>query len=385
MRRAGRVAAALLAIAAAPVACGRGAPPAPPPPEVGVATVTLGTVPDRREYVGNVEAVNRIAVRARVRGYLLEQRFADGDRVKAGEVLFRIDPSTFEVALAEAKGELARARANAVVAQRELERAQELFSKNVTSRSELDTRRAQRDSSAADVAAADAKVHAAELELSYTTVPAPLDGRVGRALVDVGNLVGGDGQDTVLAEIVQVDPVHVYFAPTEGDRLDVLQGAREGRIPQERVGNIPIELRLGDGTPYPQPGVIDYVDPTIEPTRGTVSVRALVPNPDGALKPGEFVRVTAIFPDVPGAVLVPERAVLDEQGGAYVLVVKPDDTVEYRKVERGLAHDGLQQLKSGVTAGERVIADGVQLAQPGMKVVPKPLAERAAANDAPAH
>jgi membrane fusion protein, multidrug efflux system len=375
MRRIG----AWMAAAGAALACGRGAPPAPPPPEVRVATATVGTVQDHREYVGNVEAVNRIQVRARVRGYLLEQRYADGDLVAAGDVLFRIDPSTFDVALAQAKGELARARANSVVAQRELTRADELFRGNVTSQSQLDQRRAQRDSSAADVAAAEAKVRAAELELSYTTVPAPISGRVGRRLVDVGNLVGSNGQDTVLAEIVQIDPIHVYFAPTERDRLDVLRGAREGRIPQERTGAIPIELRLGDGTPYPHPGVIDYVDPTIEPTRGTVSVRAIVPNPEGTLKPGEFVRVTALFPDVPGAVLVPERAVLEEQGGAYVLVVKSDDTVEYRKVERGLARGGMQQVKTGLAAGERVIADGVQSAPPGTKVVPKPLEEGPAA------
>jgi membrane fusion protein (multidrug efflux system) len=376
MRRIGALLAAM-----AFFACGRGEPPAPPAPEVGVATAVLGSVPDHREYVGNVEAVNRIEVRARVRGYLLEQLYADGDLVKAGDVLFRIDPSTFDIALAEARGELARTRANAVVAQRELVRAQELYAGKVLSQSLLDARRAERDSSSADVASAEAKVRAAELELSYTTVPAPIAGRVGRALVDVGNLVGSNG-DTVLAEIVQIDPIHVYFAPTERDRLDVLRGAREGRIPPERVGNVPIELRLGDGTPYGQTGVIDYVEPTIERTRGTGSVRALVPNPDGVLKPGEFVRVTALFPDVTNAVLVPERAVLEEQGGAYVLVVKGDDTVEYRKVVRGLARDGRQQITSGLTPGERVIADGVQLAPPGTKVVAKPLAETADAKTA---
>ena len=364
----------------AAVACGGSETPAgPPPPAVQVVAARLGAIPDHREHVGNVEAVNRVEVRARVRGYLVEQRFTDGGRVKAGDVLFRIDPRTFEVALAEAKGAQARARAGATVAQRELVRAQELFDKNVLSRSVLDQRLAERDRSAADVAAADASVRAAELDLSYTNVTAPISGHIGRALVDVGNLVGESGQDTVLAEIVETDPVYVYFAPTERDRLDVLRGAREGRIPNERAGNIPIEIRLGDGTPYPHAGVLDYVDPTIERTRGTVTVRARVPNPEGTLKPGEFVRVTVIFPDVPDAVLVPERAVLDEQGGAYVLVVKADDTVEYRKVERGGVHDGMQQLVSGVTAGERVIADGVQQAQPGMKVSPKPLAEAAPA------
>jgi len=362
------------------LACGRGdAPGGPPAPEVGVATARLGNVPDRREYVGNVEAVNRVEVRARVRGYLQEQLFEDGDAVAAGELLFRIDPSTFEVALAEAKGEQARARATAVVAERELARAQELFDQNVLSRSQLDQRRADRDRGVAELAAAEAAVRAAELQLSYTQVTAPIAGRIGRAQVDVGNLVGESGQDTVLAEIVQLDPIHVYFAPTERDRLDVLRGEREGRIPHQRTGTIPIEVRLGDGTPYPHPGVLDYVDPTIEPTRGTVTVRALVPNPEGALKPGEFVRVTAIFPEIPNAVLVPERAVLDEQGGSYVLVVGAEDTVEYRKVTRGGVHDGLQQVTSGLAVGERVIADGVQKAPPGAKVVPKPLAETAAA------
>jgi multidrug efflux system membrane fusion protein len=289
--------------------------------------------------------------------------------VKQGDVLFRIDPSTYEVALAEAKGQLARAQAEAERAQRDMKRAQELYAQKVVSVSVLDQRRAERDAAAAEVQAASAAVKAAELDLSYCTVSAPLAGRIGRALVDPGNLVGASGQDTVLAEIVQVDPIHVEFAPTERDRLDVLRGAREGRIPDERTGTIPIELRLGDGTAYPHPGVIDYVDPTIEETRGTVAVRALVPNPDGVLKPGEFVRVTSIFPDYANVVLVPERAILEDQGGSYVLVVGPDDTVQYRRVVPGVVHDGWQQVREGVAAGERVVTDGVQKTRPGAKVV----------------
>lgn len=353
---------------------------APPPPEVLVASARLGAVPDRREYVGNVRAVNRVEVRARVRGYLLEQRFQDGERVAQGDALFVIDPSTYQVALAQAKAELARAQAEAEVARREYARARELFDKKVVSRSVLDERLGGRDASSAAVTAAQADVRAAALDLSYTTVAAPIAGRIGRALVDVGNLVGESGQDTVLAEIVQVDPIHVYFAPTERDRLDVLRGEREGRIPAERTGTIPIELRLGDGTPYPHAGVVDYVEPTIEPTRGTVTVRALVPNPDGALKPGQFVRVTAVFPEIPDAVLVPQRAILEEQGGAYVLVVKDDETVEYRRIEPGGVYDGIQRVLEGLRAGERVIADGVQKARPGAKVVPRPLPEDGAAS-----
>jgi membrane fusion protein (multidrug efflux system) len=367
---------ALAAMCAAPLACGRGEGPGePPPPTVQVATARLGALPDHREYVGNVRAVNRVDVRARVRGYLLAQRFEDGEPVRAGDVLFEIDPAPYQAALARAEGQLARARAAAERARRDYLRAQELFDAKVVSVSGLDQRRAERDAAIADVAAAEAAVRSAELDLSYCTVRAPIAGRIGRALVDVGNLVGESGQDTVLAEIVQVDPVHVYFAPTELERLEVERGAREGRIPRERAGAIPIRLRLGDGTPYDQEGVVDYVDPTVESTRGTITVRALVPNPDGALKPGEFVRVIAIFPDIADAVLVPQRAILDQQGGTYVLVVNDDDTVVQRPVRLGALHEGLQQIVEGLSAGERVIAEGVQKARPGGKVVATPLAE----------
>ena len=368
-----RAALAALGIALA-LACGPGNQGAPPPAEVKVFAARAGRVPDRREYVGNVRAVNSVEVRARVRGYLREQKFEDGQLVEKDAVLFQIDPSTYRVALAEARGQLARANANAERAKRDFERAKELVAGNVASIQALDSARAEHDAADAEIASAQASVEAAQLDLSYTTVRAPIAGRIGRALVDVGNLVGESGQDTVLAQIVQQDPIHVDFAPTERDRLDVLRVAREGRIPAQREG-IPVELKLGDGSPYPYAGRIDFVDPTIEPTRGTVSVRALVPNPDGVLKPGEFVRVVVVFPDVTDAVLVPQRAVQEQQGGSYVLVVKPDDIVESRRVEVGGSHDGMQQIASGLAVGERVIADGVMKVRPGDKVVPKPLDE----------
>ncbi|TMA34294.1 MAG: efflux RND transporter periplasmic adaptor subunit [Deltaproteobacteria bacterium] len=376
---------AALAVAAAPLGCGRGDPGGPPPPEVLVATVRAAAVPDRREYVGNVRAVDSVEVRARVRGYLIEQRFEDGKAVQKGDLLFRIDPSTYQVALADAKGQLARARAAAERARREFARAEQLMRDNVASQSVYDARRADRDAAEAEIASAEARVRAAELNLSYTTVSAPISGRIGRAVVDVGNLVGESGQDTVLAQIVQTDPIHVDFAPTERDRLGVLRDIAKGRFPAQSEG-VPVKLVLGDGTPYPHDGVIDFIDPTIEPTRGTVAVRARVPNPEGNLKPGEYVRVIVVRPDVPDALLVPQRAVQDQQGGSYVLVVKGDDTVEPRPVTLGVLHDGMQQITEGVAAGERVIVEGVQKARPGQKVAARPIGAEgvAAQKDAPA-
>jgi membrane fusion protein (multidrug efflux system) len=344
------------------LACGREPPSAPPPPEVVVARARVGTVPDRREFVGQVRAVNEIQVRARVRGYLVERRFVEGAAVAAGDVLFRIDPSAYEVALAEARGRLAEAHAAAERTARDYERAVELRAQNVLSESALDARRAERDAARAEVSSARASVAAAELDLSWCTVHAPIAGRIGLAQVDVGSLVGESGQDTVLARIVQIDPVHVYFSPPELAPL----GAGAGPPPP-----IGVELRLGDGTPYPERGQLDFVDPTVDPTRGTVTARALVPNPTGALKPGQFVRVVAVLPDVPNALLVPERAVLEEQGGSYVLVVKPDDLVEYRSVRPGPSHDGLRRVVEGLAEGERVVVDGVQKARPGTRVVPR--------------
>jgi membrane fusion protein (multidrug efflux system) len=344
------------------VACGRGQPPAPPPPEVVVARARLGTVPDRREFVGQVRAVNEIEVRARVRGYLLERLFTEGAAVAAGDVLFRIDPSAYQVKLAEARGRLGEVLASAERAERDYARAVELHAQNVLSEAALDARRAESDAAKAEVASVQAAVAAAELDLSWCTVRTPIAGRIGLAQVDVGSLVGESGQDTVLARIVQIDPVHVYFSPPELAPLGAGPGSPSA------VG---VELRLGDETPYPERGQVDFVDPTVDPTRGTITARALVPNPAGALKPGQFVRVVAVLPDVPDALLVPERAVLEEQGGSYVLVVKPDDLVEYRSVRPGPSYDGLRRVLEGLAEGERVVVEGVQKARPGTRVVPR--------------
>lgn len=365
--------------------CGADSSPAARgPATVRVEVVGLSTLADRREYVGNVRSVDRVEIRARVRGYLIEQRFEDGARVRKGALLFRIDPRPFEVALAEARGRLARARAEAVRAARDLERAEVLFENGVLSPGLIDERRAARDASAAAEQAAQAAVESAELDLSYAEVRAPVAGRMGRALVDVGNLVGESGQDTVLAELFVEDPARVYFAVPEVDaieRLDTLSesgdASADASKSSPRVG-----LLLADGSRHPHEGVVDYVEPSVDATRGTVSLRARVPNPEGRLRPGQFVRVLVEFPGAAPVVSIAPRAVLDEQGGSHVLVVKPDDTVERRPVRPGRMVDGRQEILSGLSRGERVVVDGVQSVRPGDAVRIEPVANGPAERDA---
>ncbi len=345
--------------------------PEAPPPTVSVFVAEARAFPDRREQVATIVALNEVDVRARVRGFLIEQRFTEGQQVREKDVLYRIDPSSYEIRLKETQGALARVRATLARAKRDLARTQGLFEKDFESQASLDQRIAERDSAEAEVVSAEAAVAAAMLDLSYCTVYAPLTGKIGRSRIDVGNLVGEGGQDTVLARIVQVDPIHVVFNPTEQERLRVLRDAREGRVWAQREGNLPVEIILGDGSRYPHRGVLDFVDPTIDATRGTITVRAVVPNPDGDLKPGEYVRVVTVWPDIAEAVVVPERAVQDEQGGSYVLVVGAEDKVEQRPVTLGAAHEGMLHIASGLAAGERVVVEGVQQARPGTRVTPE--------------
>jgi membrane fusion protein (multidrug efflux system) len=353
------------------------------PPERGPALVKFDvaqvtSVADRREYVGNVRSVDRIEIRARVRGYLVEQAFEDGARVEKGALLFRIDPAPFEVVLAEARGVLARARAEAQRAERDLERAEALYAQGVVSPELIDQRRSARDAMVAAEQAARAAMKSAQLDLSYATLRAPVAGRMGRALIDVGNLVGESGQDTVLAELVVEDPVRVYFAAPEGEGFP--QGLDQGEGPAA-AKPIVVRIELGDGTFHSHDGFVDYVAPIVDANRGTITLYAEVPNPEGTLRPGQFVRVLAELPGVRRSVVVPQRAVLDEQGGSYVLIVRDDDTVERRPVRTGRMFEGRQEIVAGLEGGERVIVDGVQGVRSGDPVRPEPITQEAGSRE----
>jgi multidrug efflux system membrane fusion protein len=324
-------------------------------------------VPITRQYVGTTQAVKSVAVRARVRGILEKALFEEGSDVKEGELLFVIEQAPYRAALDQAQADLARSRAAAENARQQWKRISALFTKNVASQSDLDTAIANRDEADAQVKAAAAALEQAKLNLSYTEVRSPLSGRVGRFLVDVGNLVGASGE-TVLTTVVQLDPIYVYFSPPERDRIEVLEKRREGvYAPRAQVE---VRAFLAGGIPFPETGHVDFVDNTVNAPDGTVQVRAVFPNPQELLLPGQYADVHVILGQQL-KVLVPEKSIIAEQGSARVLLVGPGDEVESRSVEAGGTTKGMRIIESGLKPGERVLVDNLQRARPGMKVAVK--------------
>jgi RND family efflux transporter MFP subunit len=360
-----RTCALLLGLAVA-LACGQGDVAVEAPPlEVAVADAEKAAIPIYLEHVGTTEAVKTVEVRARVRGILEKVLFKEGADVEEGALLFVIEQAPYHAALAKAKADLQRARATLARAGTDFARTAELARKQVASQSDLDHARSTRDESAASVAGLVATVEQAELDLSYTEIHAPIPGRIGRILVTQGNLVGG-AEETPLATIVQLDPIHIYFSPSERERLDVLRLRKEGLYVQR--DEIEVRAVLADGSEYPHVGRLDFVDNTVDPSAGTVRVRAVFPNPDEMILPGQYAKLRVLVArDVP-VLVVPERAIVEDQGGSTVWVMRDDGTAERRNVVAGGSSEGRRVIDSGLEPGEKVILDNLGKLRPAMKV-----------------
>jgi membrane fusion protein (multidrug efflux system) len=357
------VAVILLTIAAG---CGRGdVAVATPPLEVSVASVVESKIPIYVEHVGTTEAVSTVEVRARVRGVLEKVLFKEGADVREGDMLFLIEPAPYRAALDKAKADLARAQATLERLQADYDRAVELSKQEVASQADLDHARAARNEGTASAQSLRAAAEQAEIDLSYTEVRAPISGRIGRILVTQGNLVGGTEQ-TVIATIVQLDPIYIYWSPSEKERLDVLRLRKEGRYVQRN--EVEVRAVLADGSEYPLLGKLDFVDNTVDPSVGTVRVRAVFPNPDKTLLPGEYANLRILIGrDVP-VLLVPAQAIVEEQGGSTVFVVGADATLASRSVAPGAASGDSRVIESGLEAGEKVVVDNLGKLRAGMKV-----------------
>ena len=350
-------------------ACGKEEPAAPPPTQVTVASPLVKPIVDWDDYVGRFEARQSVEVRPRVAGYVSRIAFRDGDFVKAGDLIYVIDPRPYEAALAQARAEQARARASAMLARSIATRNEALFADKAISQQELDTSRAQAAEAEAMAAAARAVLDARALDLSFTRVTAPISGRLSDRRVDVGGTVKAG--ETVLTTIVTLDPIHFVFTGAESVYLKYQRANQAGTRPSSRVAPNPVEVRLSDETDYRWRGRMDFVDNAIDTGSGTIRGRAVIRNPDGFLTPGMFGHLRLLGSGSYDALLIPEAAVVTDQTRKLAMVVEKDGTVAPRIIRLGPLIDGLRVVREGLTPDDRVIIEGVLRARPGMKVEAK--------------
>jgi RND family efflux transporter MFP subunit len=332
-------------------------------PQVTVAPAVQRVVADWDEFTGHFEAVNSVEVRPRVGGFLQRVGFTEGAIVHQGDVLFVIDQRPYEAEVARAEAVLAQARTRNQLAGMEVERAQKLVNSQAISREELDSRTSGQAEGDAGVKGAEAAVRVARLNLEWTVVRAPITGRVGRAEITPGNVVqSGPPSPSLLTTIVSIDPIYVYFDTDEQAYLKYMGAQSAG--PKGRQ----VLIGLANETGFPHEGRLNFVDNRVNGASGTINARALLSNPNGLFTPGLFARVRLLGSQSHPAILVQDQAIGTDQDRKFVLVLKSDNSIEYRPVVTGRVVDGLRTVESGLKPGERVVINGLMRVRPGMKV-----------------
>jgi RND family efflux transporter MFP subunit len=358
---------------------------AAPPPTVTVARPTAQAVTDYLTFTGNTAPTNSVTLAARVEGYLEKVHFTDGSRVKKGDLLFTIQQDQYKAQLQQAEAELAAQKAALWHANTELTRYSALLKEDAATQTQVDHWRYEKESAEAGILNAQAKVELAKLKLSYTTVRAPFDGRIGRHLVDPGNVVGGMGQQTALAQIDQFDPIYVYFTINERDLLRVIQRQKSTAGPTFKERRIAVYFGLANEDGYPHEGLLGFTSVNVAPTTGTLQLRGIFANSDHRVLPGLFVRIRVPAVQQRAALLVPGDAVSFDQQGEYVLVVNNKNVVERRGVKSGPQVGERLVIGEGLKPDDLVIVEGVLQAIPGRTVNPQPAASTATQSVEPAH
>lgn len=344
---------------------------APPALPVTVAQPVKRTVTDWDEFTGRFDAVQQVQVRARVGGFVTDVEFRDGAFVKTGDLLYLIDARPFEAVATQADGQLSDARAKVELAKRELERALTLQQSQNVAENIVDQRRQALQAAHAAELQAEGALKAAQLNVEFTHVTAPIDGRVSRHLVDIGNLVqGSEGNSTLLTSIVSLDPIYVYFDIDEATYLKYNRLWFEGKRPSSRDNPNPVEVTLTGETKPSHKGTVDFLDNQMDVSTGTLRGRAVIPNKDLSILPGQFGRVRLIASAPYDALLVPDTAVATDQARKILFVVKDDNTVEARPVVLGPLDQGLRVVREGLKPEDRVVVDGLQRVRVGAKVTP---------------
>ena len=345
---------------------------APPPPQVSVATVLEKKVKDWDEFTGRFQAVETVEIRPRVSGYIDRVAFKEGGEVKAGDLLFVIDPRPYQAEYDRAAADLKRYKTALDLARIESVRVQRLRESGAVSQEELDERTSTVAQAEANVAGAQAALESAQLNLGWTRVTTPITGRVSRAEVTRGNLVtGGSNGGTLLSSVVSLDPIYLYFDGDEQAYLRYTQMAREGQRTSSRDAPNPVQVGLANEEGFPHHGTVDFVDNQLNPQTGTIRARAVLENKDGEFTPGLFARVQLLGSNEYQAILIDDRAVNTDQNQKYVLLLGADNKVEYRKVKLGRVVDGLRIVREGLKAGDVIVVNGAQRVHPGVTVTPQ--------------
>ena len=337
-----------------------------PPPEVNVVTVEPKSIPVTFEYVGQTAGSREVEVRARVTGILLSRNFKEGSHVKKGESLYTIDPAPFQAALARAEADVAGAEARAEQAKKNAARLKPLFAEKAVSQKDYDDAASAEQIAAADLKSARARLTEARLNLAYTKVESPINGQASRSLRSEGTLVSGP--DVLLTTVVQVDPIWVNFGIPDSEQSRMQEDINAGRLVMPKGGTYEVSLRLADGTTYSKTGKLGFSDVKVNPATGTREARGELPNPDGRIRPGEFVRVILKGATRPNAMTVPQRAVLEGPQGKFVYVVDEKGTAQPRPVQAGEWNGQDWIIAGGLKRGDRVIVDGLMKLGPGAPV-----------------
>ena len=350
------------------VACKEKPSPPPPPPTVTVLQPLQRTVTDYLEITGNTQAIKTVQLVARVSGYLEKVFFQDGQIVKKGELLFLIQQNTYQDTLRQNESQILLQKAQLDYAEKQLIRYSNLLEQKANSQENVDNWRYQRDSAQANLQAAEAARDLSKLNLTYTEIPAPFDGRIDRRLQDPGNLVGA-GENTALAQINQVDPIYVYFNISDLDLARLMKRTR-GIPGQADVPKWPVFAGLPNEEGYPHQGRLDFAAISLTTTTGTLLMRGIFSNPDGKILPGLYARVRVPV-EKKSAFLVPEVAIGNDQQGSYVFIVNEKNVVERRGVKTGPVVDSLRGIEEGLNGKEQVIVKGLLRAAPGRQVTPE--------------
>jgi RND family efflux transporter MFP subunit len=344
-----------------------------PPVEVTVSKPLVKNIVEWDEFTGQFEAVDSVEIRARVSGYLDSIHFEDGQMVNKGDLLFVIDQRPFQIALSSAQSALASANARLAFAKSELSRASKLRKSDFLSQSTYDQRMQEMQSAAADAQVATSSINAAQLNLTFTQITAPISGRIGRHEVSIGNLISGGegGPTTLLTTIVSLDPIHFVFDMSEADYLAYQRAIKAGKLQNTRDNGVKVSAHLMDEKDWTLQGTLDFINNQVDRTAGTIRARAVFPNPGLLIAPGQFGRIRIPGSEPHDAIMIPDSAILSDQSQKIVMTVKPDNSVVPKVIRPGPFIDGLRVVREGLSPDDVIVIDGLTRVRPDVKVTPK--------------